>query len=208
MRDAADGVLNQPQYLEAARPPSLRERALDWIVNFFTEVFRSLSTVGGRGVFAWVIVGLFVVAILFLLSRLRTGSAMRKVPTLLPTVDIHRELTAAQWRAEATTHEAAGEWRMGLRCRHRALVAELIDRHTISARPGQTAGEVAQVVSSQVPGAAASMSAATRLFTDVWYGGQPASSTTRDQFEQYSQIVVSSVDAHVAPSDLAEPATV
>lgn len=205
MRDAADGVLNQPQYLEAARPPSLRERLLDWVVEIFTDIFRSLSTVGGRGVFAWVIVGIFVIAILFLLTRLRVGGAVRKLPNALPTIEVHRELTAAQWRSEAANHETAGDWRAGLRCRHRALVTELIDRNTVSSRPGQTAGEVAATVSRQVPAAANSMRVATEIFGDAWYGGHAASSATRDQFESHSQNVLDAVDAHLAQSERAEP---
>lgn len=211
MRDAADGVLNQPQYLDAARPPSLRDRLIDWVAEFFTDIFRSLSTVGGRGVFAWVIVGLFVAVIVFLLTRIRPGGGARRPIVGGPAIDVQRDLTASQWRSEADSHEANGDWRSGLRCRHRALVAELIDRDSISARPGQTAGEVAQTVSTQVPQASESIDVATRLFADVWYGGATATAQTNDRFERHSAAVVAAVDAAVgtarsAPNEEPVPA--
>lgn len=201
MRNAADGVLNQPEYVNAAKPPSLRERLFDWVTDIFVDIFRSLSTVGGRGLFAWVIVGLFVLAILFLLSRLRGGSALRRPVSLGPTIEVQRELTAAQWRAEAESHEAAGDWRSGLRSRHRALVKELIDRDAISSRPGQTAGEVARTVANRVPAAAASIDVATRLFADTWYGGHLASAETRDLFEGHGAVVLNAVDAQAGDKE-------
>ena len=49
--------------------------------------------------------------------------------------------TAAQWRAEAAAHDAAGRWREALRCRYRALVAELAGRGLVEEIPGRTSGE-------------------------------------------------------------------
>jgi len=205
MRNAADGVLNQPEYLESARPPSLRERLIDWVVEFFVEVFRSLTTVGGRGVFAWVIIGLFVVGILFMLTRFRRVGATRRVRHSGPKIEVERDLTADQWRAHASQLEAEGDWRGGLRCRHRALVADLIDRESISARPGQTAGEVSRTIARSIPAAADNIDAATRLFADTWYGGRTATAQTRDQFEGHSQRVLAAIDAQRRESGDAAP---
>ena len=69
-RDTADSVLSGRAYVEAARPPSLQERFFDWIAEVIGDLFNALSSTGGRGVTAWVVIIGFGLLIAFLLSRL------------------------------------------------------------------------------------------------------------------------------------------
>jgi hypothetical protein len=83
------------------------------------------------------------------------------------------ELTrsAKEWRAEAVRLEADGRWPEGLRCRHRALVADLVRRGAIPEQPGRTAGEYVRDVARTLPDASVPLAAATELFEAAWYGG-------------------------------------
>jgi len=180
----ADRVLQGRAYLEAAKPPSLRERFFDWLGELFGDLIAALSSAGGRGM-AMVIIGVFALGILFLVYRLlRDGRipSVRNAEHLAPVIDIERDLTASEWVQHAEEAEAAGDWRNGIRCRHRAMVATLADKELISPRPGQTAGEIAWEASLSLPQACEDIQAATGLFKDVWYGWVDADASSRDAF--------------------------
>jgi hypothetical protein len=91
---------------------------------------------------------------------------------------------AADWRAEAEAHERAGAWRPAVRCRYRALVAELAARGLVDEVPGRTAGEYRHQVRRNLPDAAADFAGATELFELAWYGraepGAPEASRVRE----------------------------
>jgi len=187
----ADRVLQGRAYLEAAKPPSLRERFFDWLQDLFADILSSLTSVGGRGL-AMFIIGIFGLGILFLVWRLVRDGRMpsaRKDGNLGPVIDIERDLTATEWIQHAEEAEAAGDWRNGLRCRHRAMVAMLIDRDMVSPRPGQTAGEIEWEASRALPEAANDLHVATGLFKDVWYGWVDADATQRDTFAELARRV-------------------
>jgi len=183
-RSIADEVLSRQAYLDAARPPSLWERFQTWLIELIAELFRLLTSAGGRGLTGWIIVGVFSVAIIWLVIRLAqsAGPIPKRDPTPDPTIDVTEGLSPSQWTEAALQAESEGDWRSGLRCRHRALLTELIDREVVAARPGQTAGEVAAEISRAVPAAAAGIDEATGLFKDVWYGGVAAGPDERDRF--------------------------
>src|SRR3546814_7900913 len=62
-----------------------------------------------------------------------------------------------EWRAMADELEAAGRWKEALRCRHRALVADLVRRGVIPDQAGRTAREYAADVALGLPHAAVPM---------------------------------------------------
>lgn len=196
-RRTADQVLSGRAYLEAARPPSLRERLFDWIGDRIADAFGALSSFGGRGLAAYIIIGLFTLAIVFLLARLvrNMGPTPLREARRKPSIAIEGDLSPAEWMTEAEAAEAQGNWREGLRCRHRSLVTELMERDAIHTSPGQTAGEIELTVAVTVPAAHAPMSDATDLFKDVWYGGREAGPTERDRFAQLAQNVLSAVES-------------
>lgn len=194
---AARAVLSDRKYIEAARPPSLRERFFDWVGEQITELLQALSSGGGRGIIAWIIVGVFVAVIGFLLFRLLgTVDPVRKVRAS-PEIDVSlfANRSAAEWVRAAEEAEAAGEWSEGLRCRHRALVAELLERDLIDRRPGRTAADISRLGAQRVPAAGGDLDAATRIFEDVWYGWTEADASTRDTFTAHAAAVRSAIEA-------------
>lgn len=188
VRDLADSILAQPRY---DRPPrSLPDRVLDWFGEQLGRVLGSLVSGEAGALLAWA----FVIAALALVAYLvlRFGRVGR-----LPTPARHRdevmiELTRspAEWRAEAERLEAAGRWKEGLRCRHRALVAELVRRGTLPDRPGRTAREHVREVASSLPGAVEPLAAATDLFEAAWYGDAPTGQDEARRFEALASQVL------------------
>ena len=71
-----------------------------------------------------------------------------------PEVMVELTRSAEEWRAEAERSEAEGRWAEGLRCRHRALVADLVRRGAIPEQAGRTAGEYVRDVARSLPDAA------------------------------------------------------
>ena len=101
---------------------------------------------------------------------------------LAVTIAGNRSRPAAAWRAEAEDHERAGEWRHALRCRYRALVADLAGRGVLDEIPGRTAGEYRSELAVAVPAAGPPFAGATELFERAWYGGRPTGAGDADRF--------------------------
>lgn len=198
-RDIADSVLGGRAYAEAARPPSLQERIFDWIAEIFRDLLNALTSSGGRGIFAWVIIAVFVALIGFLVYRLfgGVGSMPLRQGSAKPTMAMIEDRTAAEWMQAAEAAEAEHDWRVGIRCRHRSLVATLVDRQVVTARPGFTAGEIQKWVGADYPAANAPLQEATGLFKDSWYGWVDATEADSDRFAE----LVSHVLAATAGSD-------
>lgn len=194
-RETADRVLSGRAYQQAARGPSLRERFFDWLGDLISDAFESLSTTGGRGLIAWVIIAIFGAAIAFLVFKLLQGIGPMPERQVKPdpTVEIAADRSAKQWLDRAMAAEADGDWRVGIRSRHRALVAEFIDREIVTTRPGQTAGEIQLTVASRFAPLAEPMRDLTWLFNDVWYGRTEAGVVERDRFVELSDAVLAGI---------------
>lgn len=191
-RSVADEVLSRRAYVDAARPPSLWERFQTWVFEQISELFALLTSAGGRGFVGWIIVAVFAGAIVWLLYRLARSAGPIPVRDAVadPTIDLTEGLSPEEWLRAADTAETSADWRTGLRCRHRALVTALIDRGVVAARPGQTAGEVADEIGRKAPPAAGAISEATGLFKDAWYGRLPAGPAERDHFIELAAVVL------------------
>jgi hypothetical protein len=98
--------------------------------------------------------------------------------------------TPREWRAEADALEAAGRWKEGLRCRYRALIAELVRRGAIPDQPGRTAGEYVSDVAGTLPAAAPALAAATELFEAAWYGDLPTGAGEAERFRRFDAQVL------------------
>ena len=72
---------------------------------------------------------------------------------------------------------AQGRYAEAIRERLRAVVRELVDRGVIAHRPGWTVTELAAAASAVRPAVRTALSAATTIFSDVWYGQRPATAT-------------------------------
>lgn len=191
-RDTADQVLSGRAYAEARREPSLQERFFNWMGDIIGDFFEGLSTAGGRGITSWIVIGSFAALIVFLLSRLlkNRGALPVREAASKPVIDVYGGRSADEWLAAALEAEQQQEWRTAVRCRHRALVTTLIRRGVVTARPGQTAGEISRAVSTERPAAAAAMQDATWLFKDTWYGWTEATASSSARFAELADQVL------------------
>ncbi len=144
----------------------------------------------------WVLLALAVIGLLVLLVRSvagRSGGWSRKRTSEdrnddLDTVERHavavdRSREPVNWRDEAEEHRRAGRYRDALRCRYRALVADLARRGLIDEIPGRTTGEERAQLRRVRPDAGRSFSAAADLFDGAWYGHLDVDRSDDDRFQ-------------------------
>ncbi len=182
VRELADQILAQARY---DRPPeSLPDRVLGWIADQIARAFGHLVGGGGGTVVAWIIVGVALGGVLYLLVRHGRVVLPRVETAGEPPVMVELTRSATEWRAEAERLEAAGRWAEGLRCRHRALVADLVRRGAIPEQAGRTAGEYVRDVATTLPDATGPLAAATELFEAAWYGGATTGAAEAARFAE------------------------
>jgi hypothetical protein len=84
------------------------------------------------------------------------------------------DLPAATFLSRAEQYAAQGRWAEAVRERLRAVVRLLVDRKVIDHHPGWTVTELASAAGRKVPPADRPLQAAGTIFSDIWYGQQPA----------------------------------
>ena len=179
IRDLADQILSQARYDEPAQ--SIPDRIFGWLGEQLTKVLDSLVGGGGGTFVAWAILLGAAGAVIYLLARAGRITMLPSAGTE-PEVMVELTRTARQWREEADALEGQGQWADGLRCRHRALVADLVRRGVIPDQPGRTAGEYVRDVAAREPDAAPAFAAATEMFEAVWYGGADTGAAEAERF--------------------------
>jgi hypothetical protein len=122
------------------------------------------------------------------LRRIRRGRRTGVVVT-----DEDRAQSAEQWRQEADRLSAQGNYREALRCRYRALVAELADLRLVDQVPGRTSGDYERAVRALVPEAAEQFSAVTRLFERCWYDQDASDAKAQVVFNEAARAVIAEV---------------
>jgi hypothetical protein len=157
-------VLSRPEYHR--HDPNVLDRfwtaVTDFIGRLLARAFQGPTLIGAV---------LFILLLAFVIVvTVRVGRGVTAEGGAPLTGAAIARRTAGQWRAEADERERAGDWRGGLRCRYRALVAELAERGLVDEVPGRTAGEYRREVAGSVPAAAADFAGATELFELAWYG--------------------------------------
>jgi hypothetical protein len=167
---AAREELAKQVYREAG--PSLTERAVRWVLHHLNALFDRAAGVSPGGYVGLVVVVIVVLAIAVAL-RLGVGP-MRRASTSETALFVGRARTAAEHRASADGHAAAGRWAEAVRDRLRAIITGLEERTLLEPRPGRTADEAAADAGAVVPECAADLRAAARVFDDIWYGARPA----------------------------------
>jgi hypothetical protein len=175
---AVDEVLSRPEFRPAARP--LLDRIFTWVLARLGELLASLTATTAGSIIGVVL----FVAILVVLALLATRFArtMSRSPEVKAAVVTLPRRSAAEWRAEAEAHERAAEWRQAVRCRYRALVAELSSRGLVEEVPGRTSGEYRGEVDRNLPGAAEAFAGATEVFDRAWYGRRPTGEGEVERF--------------------------
>ncbi|MEU6763730.1 DUF4129 domain-containing protein [Streptomyces sp. NPDC046853] len=176
-REAAERELSKPPYHE--NDPSLLQRALnrfwDWVDDLFTAA-SGATPGGGLGLLVIVVAVLALVALLWW----RLGTPHR-APASAPALFDDRPRTAAEHRAAAEAHAAAGHWNQAVQERMRAVVRSLEERALLDPRPGRTADEAAAEASRTLPAHTAELHTAARSFDAITYGGRTATSPTYHQ---------------------------
>jgi len=181
-RRAAEEVLSRPEF---AGRRTLLQAVGEWVLERFVRLLElAIDAATGGGVWTVVTAGLFLLLVAgvgVLVWRVLRGVT---ADPARPTGVAATTRPATDWRADAEAHERAGAWRQALRCRYRALVADLAARGVVDEVPGTTAGEYRGQVRRGAPAAAGPFDGATDLFERAWYGdvstGAPESTRFRD----------------------------
>ncbi|MFC5667951.1 DUF4129 domain-containing protein [Kitasatospora misakiensis] len=170
-RDAARDELLKADYHR--HDPSLQERVIDWIMDRIDDALSALAgdgTSGATGLVLFLLVAAVVGAALWW----RLGAPKRAARTDLGVFGDIGPRSAAEHRADAERHAAAGRWTEAVREQMRALVRGLEERTLLDTRPGRTADEAAAEAGRALPGHAAELAAAARAFDDIAYGERTA----------------------------------
>jgi hypothetical protein len=190
-RRTAEEVLSRPEF---AGRRTLLQAVGEWLWERFTRVLElAIEAATGGGIWTIVVAvlfGLLVAAVGVLVWRVLRGvTADPARATGVAAVT----RPATDWRAEAEAHERAGAWRQALRCRYRALVADLATRGVVDEVPGTTAGEYRGQVRRGAPAAAGHFDGATDLFERAWYGDVSTGAAESTRFRDLADRVLAAV---------------
>ncbi len=183
----ADQILDRGEFRRAE--PGLFDRTVRWLGERVADVISALFTGGAGSAVAWAI--LAAVVGLVVLVAVRVGRTVQADPTRPgPVLQVEVRRSPIEWRREAEQFEARGEWKNALRCRYRALVADLVARKVVRDLAGHTTGEYRADVSTALPDAAAEFGGATELFERAWYGDRPTGVEENERFRELADRVV------------------
>ncbi len=169
VHDATRRVLRRAEFQPARRTPL--EVAWQWLLERLGILLGQLASGGAGAIIGLVVVLLILAAVAFVAVRFSLG--VTRDPASAAALPAVPGRTPAEWRAEAEAHERAGEWRQAVRCRYRALVADLAVRGLVDEVPGRTAGEYRGEVRRNAPVVADDFAGATELFELAWYARWP-----------------------------------
>lgn len=172
-RAAAERELANPAYHRD--DPSLVQRALTALGRLLEQLLRTASE-SSPGGYLGLLVLVLVLAALVTAVRLRVGPLARQGGEA--TLFVGASRSAADHRRAADTAAARADWDEAVLERFRAVVRDLEERGLIEPRPGATAAEAATEGGRALPGRAEDLVAAARSFSDVRYGGRPATQAT------------------------------
>lgn len=164
-RHWAEAELADPIYHQGQ---SLLDRVLEWFQEFLDEAQRSAANVD-VGTASLALGAVLVVAVALVLTY--TGPVRRARRARAEQLVFEDDTrTAAEIRASADAFAADGRWSEAVLERFRALLRSLEERAILAERPGWTADEAAREAGAALPGCAADLRRASRLFDDVRYG--------------------------------------
>lgn len=170
VRQLADEIVSRPEF--QTPEPTLIERAIEEVQERLGDLLNAFAGGGAGSVVGLVLLAGIVGLIVWLSVRYgRTVDVDRRLAGV--TVEGVSRRSPTEWRAEAEEHEAAGDWKEGLRCRYRALVGELVADGRLDDAAGRTTGELAAELRARAPELAPDFDAATELFELAFYADRP-----------------------------------
>jgi hypothetical protein len=187
-REATRQILSRSEF--QPEPKSLYQRALDTVYGWLADLVEAVVGSGRGSLLAWAIVMATLAAIVYLVVRGLQSGRRQRADREAVVVDLDGRRPAVEWEAEAASQEAAGNWREGLRCRYRALIAVLARRGVVEEIPGRTAGEYRTTVRQTLPAGAPAFNDATDLFERAWYGGRSTGPDESAAFRSLAEQVV------------------
>jgi hypothetical protein len=198
VKDLTQQILRRREFQPPRR--SLLQALWHWLA---AELGKLLGGLFGRGGFgpSWaplivggVVAALVIALVVMTVARRGQGRGRRGPRSASVVFRGHGpSRSPAEWRAEAAAHEAAGRWRDALRCRYRALVAELVGRGLVTEIPGRTSGEYRREVNAVAPAAGPAFDGATELFEQAWYGDRVTGPQDQDRFDELARRVLAPV---------------
>ena len=190
-RDVAeqmDRILARPEFQEP--PVPLLDRLVGWVFERISDAIGALAGDGRGSLVAWAVVIGGAAVILYVIARAARRWGHDNGGRVVARGEDEVGRPAHDWRREAEGHETRGEWRRALRCRYRALVAELAARGLVEEVPGRTAGEYRREVVANLPAAMVEFGSATELFEQAWYGHRDTDVDEVDRFRALSDQVL------------------
>ncbi|MGW6919042.1 DUF4129 domain-containing protein [Kitasatospora sp. NPDC054939] len=170
-REAAEQELVKADYHR--HDPNLLERLFDWFTDRLDEALGALAGDGVDGTTGLILFGVVAVIVAGAVWW-RLGAPRRAARSEFAVFGRTGPRTAAEHRAEADLHAAAGRWAEAVREQMRAIVRGLEERTLLDPRPGRTADEAAAEAGRALPEHAAALAAAARTFDDIAYGERTA----------------------------------
>jgi hypothetical protein len=201
-RRAAAEELAKPVYAHAR--PGAAHRVLDWIGgkidDFLARLFSDSAGGGGGGWWAMVALVALLVGVVILI-RWKYGPVRRSSKADKLLFDESAPLDAAGYRKASEDFAASGVWAEAVRARLRAIIASLEERTVLQPRPGRTADVAAREAGKALPGEAAALIDAARIFDDIWYGEAEARGEDYQRVKAVDEAVALTKPRHEAGAD-------
>lgn len=151
---------------------SLLDRVVEWFLDLLQDAQADVAAVDAQAA----IIGLAVLAVVVAAVVLLYTGPVRRARVARASTQVFEDdaRTAAQMRASADAYAEAACWNEAVIERFRAILRSLEERAVLDERPGWTADEAASEAGAALPGCAADLRRASRLFDDVRYGDAAA----------------------------------
>ncbi|MDL5486623.1 DUF4129 domain-containing protein [Microbacterium wangruii] len=197
----AEQELADPVY-DIAEPTPL-DRFAHAVAEFFANLFG-----GGvpEGWGPWIAVVASVVVVAVVVIALAVWGMPRMAARSARPVDLFgatEQRSAAQLRAAAESHAAAGEWDAAITERFRALARALGERGIVDAAPGATVHAFARDAARAFPALADRLDAAAATFDDVRYLRRPGTAVTYRAVASVDDDAAASAPARLQPAGVA-----
>lgn len=165
---------------------------LGWVFEAIGRFLDLISGSGSGSLIGTVVVLVFVAVLALLVFRF--ARTVRRDPGSGLEVSGPVGRTAREWVADADAALAAGDFREALRCRYRALLADLAAAGLVEEVPGRTTGEYVAAVRDDIPPALEPFRTATRAFEAAWYGPDPTGPADLEGFLVSAREVLARAD--------------